>query len=107
VNGPLDFVAHPEIALLRVLVAGLLGGLIGMERERAAQESGEEMFAGVRTFPLFAILGASLAIVSGSIGRNFSLPRNIRMSLASMLGAPGMRLSSQPSSLVYWAAIWN
>ncbi|HZE18785.1 MAG TPA: MgtC/SapB family protein, partial [Candidatus Angelobacter sp.] len=67
-NGPLDFVAHPEIALLRVLVAGLLGGLIGMERERAAQESGEEMFAGVRTFPLFAILGASLAIVSGSIG---------------------------------------
>jgi len=68
VNGPLDFVAHPEIALLRVLVAGLVGGLIGMERERAAQESGEEMFAGVRTFPLFAILGASLAIVSGSIG---------------------------------------
>ncbi len=67
-NGPLDFVAHPEIALLRVLVAGLVGGLIGMERERAAQESGEEMFAGVRTFPLFAILGASLAIVSGSIG---------------------------------------
>jgi len=65
---PLDFVAHPEIALLRVLVAGLLGGLIGMERERAAQESGEEMFAGVRTFPLFAILGAALTIVSGSIG---------------------------------------
>jgi uncharacterized membrane protein (DUF4010 family) len=68
VNESIDFIAHPGVALLRVLVAGLLGGLIGMERERAAQESGEEMFAGVRTFPLFAILGASLTIVSGSIG---------------------------------------
>jgi len=45
-----------------------LGGLIGMERERAAQQAGEEMFAGVRTFPLFAILGASLTVVTGTIG---------------------------------------
>lgn len=67
-NESLDFVAHPGIALLRVLVAGLLGGLIGMERERAAQVAGEEMFAGVRTFPLFAILGASLTVVTGTIG---------------------------------------
>jgi uncharacterized membrane protein (DUF4010 family) len=68
VNESLDFVGHPGIALLRVLVAGLLGGLIGMERERAAQVAGEEMFAGVRTFPLFAILGASLTVVTGTIG---------------------------------------
>jgi len=68
VNESLDFVAHPGIALLRLLVAGLLGGLIGMERERAAQVAREEMFAGVRTFPLFAILGASLTVVTGEIG---------------------------------------
>jgi len=68
VNQPIDFIAHPGIALLRLLVAGLLGGLIGMERERAAHASGEEMFAGVRTFPLFAILGASLTVVTGEMG---------------------------------------
>ena len=66
-NQSVDFIAHPGIALLRLLVAGLLGGLIGMERERAAHASGEEMFAGVRTFPLFAILGASLTVVTGEM----------------------------------------
>jgi len=68
VNPAIDFVAHPGAALLRLLVAGLLGGLIGMERERAAHESGEEMFAGVRTFPLFALLGSSLTVVTGEMG---------------------------------------
>jgi uncharacterized membrane protein (DUF4010 family) len=65
---PIDIVARPDAALLRLLVAGLLGGLIGVERERASRLARERMFAGVRTFPLFAILGASLTIVSGEIG---------------------------------------
>jgi uncharacterized membrane protein (DUF4010 family) len=64
----IDFIADPLAALLRLLVAGLLGGLIGIERERAAHASGEEMFAGVRTFPIFALLGASLTVVTGEIG---------------------------------------
>jgi uncharacterized membrane protein (DUF4010 family) len=68
VNETIDFIAHPGAALLRLLVAGLLGGLIGMERERAAHGGGEPMFAGVRTFPLFALLGASLTVVTGGIG---------------------------------------
>jgi uncharacterized membrane protein (DUF4010 family) len=68
VSHTIDFVAHPDAALLRLLVAGLLGGLIGMERERAAHEGGEPMFAGVRTFPLFALLGASLTVVTGEMG---------------------------------------
>ncbi|MBI4419631.1 MAG: DUF4010 domain-containing protein, partial [Gemmatimonadetes bacterium] len=55
-------------ALLRVLVAGLLGGLIGIERERSQAEEKERAFAGVRTFPMFAILGASLVLVSGEVG---------------------------------------
>ena len=68
VNQTIDLIAHPDAALLRLLVAGLLGGLIGMERERAAHASGEPMFAGVRTFPLFALLGASLTVITGEVG---------------------------------------
>jgi uncharacterized membrane protein (DUF4010 family) len=68
VNETIDFVAQPGAALLRLLVAGLLGGLIGMERERAAHAEREEMFAGVRTFPLFALLGGALTVVTGEIG---------------------------------------
>ncbi len=67
-NQTVDFVADPGAALLRLLVAGLLGGLIGMERERAANAGGERMFAGVRTFPLFALLGASLTVTTGEMG---------------------------------------
>jgi len=63
-----DMIARPELALLRLLVAGLLGGLIGLERERVSHAVGERMFAGVRTFPLFAILGASLTVAAGGIG---------------------------------------
>lgn len=55
-------------AMLRVLVAALLGGLIGVERERSHGEQKEEGFAGARTFPLFAILGATLTLVSGTVG---------------------------------------
>ena len=66
-NEAIDFVHQPGHALLRLLVAGILGGLIGMERERAAHSGGEEMFAGVRTFPIFALLGASLTVVTGGM----------------------------------------
>ena len=66
-NEAIDFVHQPGPALLRLLVAGILGGLIGMERERAAHSGGEEMFAGVRTFPIFALLGASLTVVTGGM----------------------------------------
>src|SRR6185369_10119831 len=52
-------------ALLRVLVAALAGGLIGVERERNQHERSEVTFAGARTFPLIAILGASRTLASG------------------------------------------
>ncbi|MBI4503154.1 MAG: MgtC/SapB family protein [Gemmatimonadetes bacterium] len=55
-------------AMLRVLVAALLGGFIGVERERSHGEQQEHAFAGARTFPLFAILGATLTLVSGEVG---------------------------------------
>lgn len=55
-------------ALLRLLVAALIGGLVGIEREQRGAVRDEQMFAGVRTFPLIALLGAALAIISGSAG---------------------------------------
>src|SRR5262245_7046833 len=63
---PIDPVAQINVALLRVLVAGIIGGLIGLERERSAGAR-EHRFAGVRTFPLFSILGAGLVLISGQI----------------------------------------
>ncbi|MDR7417340.1 MAG: DUF4010 domain-containing protein [Armatimonadota bacterium] len=59
--------ARADVALLRLLVAGLIGGLIGVERERAEALGGDQ-FAGVRTFPMFSLLGAALALISGQIG---------------------------------------
>lgn len=64
----IDPVAQPNIALLRLLVAALLGGLIGVERERAETERGGRHFAGVRTFPMFAMLGAGLVLASRGVG---------------------------------------
>jgi uncharacterized membrane protein (DUF4010 family) len=67
----LDFIdptARPDLALLRLLVAALLGGLIGVDRERAEMRHAREQFAGVRTFPLFGLLGATLALIAGQIG---------------------------------------
>jgi uncharacterized membrane protein (DUF4010 family) len=58
----------PVEALLRLLAALLMGGLIGAERERSAAAAGERQFAGVRTFPLIALLGAGIALVSGGVG---------------------------------------
>jgi uncharacterized membrane protein (DUF4010 family) len=66
----LDFIdplASPGTALLRLLVAGLLGGLIGVERERS-EGPGVQHFAGIRTFPVFAAAGAALTMLSGEIG---------------------------------------
>lgn len=61
-----DLLAHPNEALLRLLVAGLLGGVVGVERERAHHDGPH--FAGVRTFPLFALLGAGLTLAAGGAG---------------------------------------
>ena len=45
-------------ALEGLLVALLVGFLIGLDRERAEIRKGREAFAGVRTFPLVALAGA-------------------------------------------------
>jgi uncharacterized membrane protein (DUF4010 family) len=57
-----------NVVLLRLLVAALLGGLVGVERERSEKERGIHHFAGIRTFPMFALLGAGLTIAGGAAG---------------------------------------
>jgi len=42
----------------RILVALLIGFLIGVDRERAEMRKHRRVFAGVRTFPLIALIGA-------------------------------------------------
>ena len=64
----IDPAAQPNVALLRLLVAALLGGLVGVERERSEKERGIHHFAGVRTFPMFAVLGAGLVLASRGVG---------------------------------------
>jgi uncharacterized membrane protein (DUF4010 family) len=49
------------------LVAGLLGFLIGLERERKREMVGS-IFAGVRTFPLIALFGAITGLLSREAG---------------------------------------
>ncbi len=52
---------HP---FLRFGIALAIGVLIGMEREHSAQTDDERRFAGVRTYPLFALLGATAALMA-------------------------------------------
>jgi uncharacterized membrane protein (DUF4010 family) len=47
----------------RLLVAVLIGFLIGLDRERAATRKAHQVFAGVRTFPLIALAGAVPMVV--------------------------------------------
>src|SRR5262245_33996003 len=55
-------------ALERLAVALLVGMLIGLDRERAEQRKQRRQFAGVRTFPLIALLGAGLSLLRGELG---------------------------------------
>ncbi len=48
----------PTAAIERLVVAALVGFLIGLDRERAETRKARRLFAGVRTFPLIALAGA-------------------------------------------------
>jgi uncharacterized membrane protein (DUF4010 family) len=53
--------------LRRAAVATLLGLLLGVERQRSATET-ERLFAGVRTFPLLALLGFLASLLADATG---------------------------------------
>jgi uncharacterized membrane protein (DUF4010 family) len=53
----------PPAEVLRLLVAILIGFLIGLDRERAEVRKQHQLFAGIRTFSLIAIAGAVPALM--------------------------------------------
>jgi uncharacterized membrane protein (DUF4010 family) len=55
---PMVTMIESVTALERLLVAVLVGLLIGLDRERAETRKAYRLFAGVRTFPLIALAGA-------------------------------------------------
>ena len=61
---------NPEISgnLARLGVALLVGLLIGLDRERAEARKARAEFAGVRTFPLIALLGCVPMLLIDSVG---------------------------------------
>jgi len=51
----------------KILITFLIGLLIGVERERRKQE-GETSFAGIRTYPMIALMGLTSALLTQLIG---------------------------------------
>ena len=63
-----DFPAYGSVsAIWSLLVAALLGFLIGLERERKREMQGS-IFAGIRTFPIIAIFGAIIGLLTNDHG---------------------------------------
>ena len=58
----------PTGAFERLLVALLVGFLIGLDRERAEVRKHHQVFAGIRTFPLIALAGAVPMLVVDTAG---------------------------------------
>jgi len=56
------------VAFERLLVAVLVGFLIGLDRERAEARKTHQLFAGIRTFPLIALAGAVPMLLLNSVG---------------------------------------
>ncbi|MGD9406304.1 MAG: MgtC/SapB family protein, partial [Anaerolineae bacterium] len=56
----MDFALWQKFAL-----AALIGLMVGLEREHSHQQSETSHFAGIRTFPLMALLGCTAALLSG------------------------------------------
>jgi uncharacterized membrane protein (DUF4010 family) len=56
------------VVLERLLVALLIGILIGLDRERAEVRKARQIFAGVRTFPLVALSGAIPVLLVETVG---------------------------------------
>jgi uncharacterized membrane protein (DUF4010 family) len=58
----------PVSAFERLLVAVLVGFLIGLDRERTEARKARRLFAGVRTFPLIALAGAVPTLILDRVG---------------------------------------
>lgn len=75
--------AGPEGFFVEFLVAGAIGGLIGIEREH--RDDGQPVIAGVRTFPLISISAFLVAVMAQEVVSEFVLA-------AGVVGAFGLAL---------------
>jgi hypothetical protein len=50
---------------IKIVLALFLGFLIGLEREERKANDSHYSFGGVRTFPLIALIGYTIALLSG------------------------------------------
>lgn len=71
-DGPPDIITDPQSVFFRFGIALLLGLLVGLEREWA-KAGDKSLFAGIRSFPLIALLGATAAMVSHQQGATWFL----------------------------------
>jgi uncharacterized membrane protein (DUF4010 family) len=107
---------HPEL-VLRFGIALLIGVLIGLEREYARLKEEVKAFAGVRTFPLIALLGCSAALLTdladtwafGVLLLLLGLLVAIGYAIDALQGRPG--LTSEIAAIVVFVcgalAYWN
>lgn len=97
-SGHRKHMTSPTFAFERLLVAVLVGVLIGLDRERAEARKTHQLFAGIRTFPLIALAGAipmlvvdiagpALVVVSFLAVAAVALVAYVRTSAAGDLGA--------------------
>lgn len=85
----MDF--EPLEIMLGLALALAAGGLIGLERERHAQLTRHESIGGARTFPLIALLGALLELLSASQGALLFAIGFVAVALVLALGVPRAR----------------
>jgi uncharacterized membrane protein (DUF4010 family) len=64
---PVETLQPLQIAL-GLALALVVGGALGLERERRVQAESKHSFGGARTFPLVALFGALCALLSRSLG---------------------------------------
>src|SRR5262249_51026585 len=70
----------PQDVALGFGVAGAVGALIGLERERKAQAETKPSFGGIRTFPLISLAGALGALLTDTMG-----PLGLALPLAGLI----------------------
>ena len=59
---------EPQDVALGLGIAIAVGGLVGIERERKAQNDNKPAFGGIRTFPLIGLAGGLGALMADSLG---------------------------------------
>lgn len=69
-SAPEESPLSPELqqVALGLAVAVAVGGLIGLERERWARQTGKRSFGGARTYPLIALSGGLSALIAQAVG---------------------------------------